>query len=48
MTRRWFALGVLTMAVLIIGVDGTGAADGRNVQWSKACTIGGRAEQVTV
>ena len=23
MTRRWFALGVLTMAVLIIGVDGT-------------------------
>ena len=23
MTRRWFALGVLTMAVLLIGVDGT-------------------------
>ena len=23
MTRRWFALGVLTMAVLIIGIDGT-------------------------
>jgi MFS transporter, DHA2 family, multidrug resistance protein len=23
MTRRWFALGVLTLAVLLIGVDGT-------------------------
>ena len=23
MTRRWLALGVLTLAVLIIGVDGT-------------------------
>ena len=23
MTHRWFALGVLTMAVLLIGVDGT-------------------------
>ena len=23
MTRRWLALGVLTLAVLLIGVDGT-------------------------
>ena len=23
MNRRWFALGVLTMAVLLIGIDGT-------------------------
>ncbi len=23
MNRRWFALGILTMAVLLIGIDGT-------------------------